>query len=119
MPITTKGLPLGDSVYPTAIGAGSHDNYDAIPALAGFGIAYLTNAAASTLTGLVAGADGDLLLIVVRDAVGAFALAQESSSSLPPNRFNFALNFAFGRGGVLLRYDGALSRWTRVWAATG
>jgi len=115
-----KPLVLGSSLYPAALSAGLHSNYDSIPSAAAYGVLYLTNpgGGTSTLSGLLPGNDGDLLLLVIRDAASQFDIAQEDASSFPPWRFNFALSFPFGRGGVLLRYDGSLLRWTRLWAAS-
>jgi hypothetical protein len=120
MGVKTTPLVLGSSLYPAAFTAGLHSNYDAVPSAAAYGVLYLTNAGGgtSTLGGLLPGNDGDLLLLVIQDAASPFAIAQEDGTSLPPWRFNFALSFPFGRGGVLLRYDGALRRWTRLWSAT-
>ncbi len=118
MGVKTKPLVLGTSIYPAALGGTAINDWTPT-GLSTAGVIYVTGTVGTTtLTGLSAGADGDLLLLVIRDSGSTIAIAQESGGSLAANRFNFALTFSFSRGGVLLRYDGTLLRWTRVWAAT-
>jgi len=116
--VTTRPFVPGSSIYPAALNSGLTMNWNP-PNLATAGIIYATNTGAgtSTLSGLFAGSDGDLVLLVIRDAPSTFIIAQEDGNSLALNRFNFTLTFSFGRGGVWLRYDGALARWTRLWSA--
>lgn len=77
----------------------------------------LVNATAScTATGLLAGVDKQIVLMV-NTGTNTFSLAHESSSSTDVNRFHVPagaagaiFNLAIGCG-VYLMYDGTLSRW--------
>jgi hypothetical protein len=118
MPVSTQTLAL-TSITPSALPLGETHDYDPSDATSGVSfvdvdrIRQATDAGGSTITGIVATSDGDLIIV---DNFGPLMLgiAHESLSSVAANRFTcpgaFGLTIAVG-GSVWFVYDGPTSRW--------
>lgn len=111
----TKNLRLTGEIAPAALAA---DQNDWNPAgLAAAAVVKASGTADRTVTGLAAGGLGDLKIL---ENTGAYnlTLAAQSAASAAANRFDLATDLVVrAKQLVLLRYDGAASRW-RVMGVT-
>jgi len=105
-------------IRPGAI-AGANNDY---AGAAGATYLTLTSGAAASLTGLVAGGDGDMLIVLNGNAVGggAITLNNENAGSAAANRFHTAAGVDLVLGGrttVQFIYDATIARWMQTTAA--
>jgi hypothetical protein len=105
-------LRMNSVISPTALAANTNDWSPTGLATANV-IRVTTDATPRTLTGIVAGADGDLLLLTNANAATALTLGHEVTSSgvnrfMCPNNANYSLT---ARSSVWLWYDGTSDRW--------
>lgn len=116
-PIQTTGkIIFGTAISPAAIGSDVND-YAPTGLLASSGVR-LVSGAAQNITGLAAGAGGQILLV---HNVGSFdlVLKDESASSVAANRFALNADVTLKADqSTLLQYDATSSRW-RVIGGTG
>lgn len=116
-PIQTTGkIIFGTAISPAAIGSDVND-YAPTGLLTSSGVR-LTSGAAQNITGLAAGAGGQILLV---HNVGSFdlTLKDESASSAAANRFALNADVTLKADqSTLLQYDATSTRW-RVIGGTG
>lgn len=110
--MTSGRLRFGNIITPTALAANTNDWNPTGLATAQV-IRMQTDAALRQLTGIVAGTDGDLLLLLNVNATQATTLVHAATSVAAnqffcPNNVNFTLN---ARAGVWLWYDGSSAKW--------
>jgi hypothetical protein len=117
-PIQTSGKVIfGTSISPAALGADVND-YSPTGLLTSSGVRVSATGVARNITGLAAGAGGQLLLL---HNVGTLAviLKDESASSTAANRFALNADVTLNADqSTLLQYDATSSRW-RVIGGTG
>jgi hypothetical protein len=126
-----SGEPLAHDVFtsitPAALPAGSTDDYQPVDAITGEGHSHIdiirqaSNAAGSTITGLVVTRPGDYVIIDNLGPAGAITIAHDSSSSVGANRFTCpdGADFEIAVGAAAwFVYDAATARW-RTASVTG
>jgi len=117
--LTTQSLALTPAISPAALAAGSTNDYNPAGLSTTSRIRQATNAAGSTLTGLVAQTDGQIRIIENLSG-GTLTLANENAGSAAANRFTCpgSVDLAVPVGGtIVLIYDLTGARW-RVTAHT-
>lgn len=108
----TGALTASAVLTPATLGA-SQNNYSPTGLSTAFRVR-VSASAAYNITGLAAGVDGRLLVLL---NVGSFAitLTNADASSTAANRFSFGANVVLGPGAaIFLQYDATLARWAPV-----
>lgn len=99
------------------LSAGAHNDYDPGVAISTINrIEIDPNAGDASLTGLLAGLDGQLMLITNTDAVNNLTLSNQDAGSAAANRFFGVASLTIPAGGsALCCYDGiVLNRWVML-----
>jgi hypothetical protein len=100
-------------VSAVAIGAGTTNNW--APVLTNFSRLRITPAGAATLTGLVGGVDGKVIILTNVSAVDDITIMAQSGLSTAGNRFAMNGDSILPPGcAAMFLYDGSLSRWVRL-----
>lgn len=106
---------LGTYLAPTTLAAGATNNYN--PASFGTGVGRLDitpGAGGSNLTGLIAGGDGQIVLMCNISATDTLTLNNQNAGSSAVNRFRFSGDLALppGARSWLVYYGGSVNRWS-------
>jgi hypothetical protein len=107
---TTQNVVFTAASTPAALAAGNNNNF-ALPANVSR-IRFSANAAGSTLTGLGAGADGQVI-VVTNISANDLTLSPEDALSLAANRFAINGTQILGANQSLaFMYDTGIARWS-------
>lgn len=109
-----SGGGIGAYLAPAALLATQNDYDPGSGFPTGIGRLDLTPAAGgSTITGLLAGSDAQMLLVGNLSGVDVITLVNQSASSAAPNRFRYAgdISIVPGETIVLCYYAGTINRW--------
>lgn len=109
------GGTLGTYLAPATLSAGATNNYN--PAGFGTGVGRMDitpGAGGSNLTGLAAGADGQIVLICNISATDTLTLNNQNAGSSAVNRFRFSGDLALppGARSWCVYYGGSVNRWS-------
>lgn len=113
----TQVLKLTNEFSPAALSA-DQNNYTASQMTQALTVRFDAGAANRNITGIAGGATGRILNVINVGAANNITLNEESASSTTTNRFNIGGDVTLGKNqGILLRYDGTLTRWVQFSSA--
>lgn len=109
----TANLVISGVISPSSLSANQNDW--APSGLASATVVRVTASTAVSVTGIAAQTSGSWVVLQNISTSNSITLADASASSSAANRFSLGADYLLGpQQGVLLRYDGTLSRWVVI-----